>query len=165
MAEPFIGEIRLFSFGFAPQNWATCDGQTLGVSQNAALFSLIGSLYGGNGTSNFCLPDMRGRVMMHRAESAQQGVAYAGGAESVAISLPAHQHTLKAQASTGSVNVASSNVLAQSTYKSYMAAAPTTTLNANAVASTGAGVAPPNMQPSLVVNYCIAIYGIYPTFG
>ena len=164
MAEPFIGEIRLFSFDWAPAYWASCNGQTLNIVQNQALFALIGTLYGGNGTSNFCLPDLRGRAMMHRNTGSEQGVAYAGGAESVPVSLPAHQHTLKAQDSAGTVNVASGNVLAQATTNnSYMATAPTTILNANAVSAAGGGVAPTNMQPSLVINYCIALAGLFPS--
>lgn len=163
MSDQFIGEIRLFSFEFAPQQWATCDGQALPVMQNQALYALIGFIYGGNNTTTFNLPDMRGRVMMHRAQEGQQGQAFASGTESVPLLLPQHQHTMNVKAATGTSNATVGNVLAQSADNAYTTASPGSTTLGNVVTSTGGNVATNNMQPSLVVNYCIALMGFFPS--
>lgn len=172
MAEPFIGEIRLFGFNFAPQGWATCDGQLLNINQNQALYSLIGTTYGGNGTTNFNLPDFRGRTMLHA--SATYGEGKGGGAETVALAatsqLPAHSHTLFANANPGASNIPQGNILAatqspDNTKSAYATAKATPPVNlaAGTLSSAGGSAGHNNVQPSLTVNFCIALTGIYPS--
>lgn len=173
MSDPFIGEIRLWAIPFAPRGWALCNGQSLPVQQNTALFSLLRTLYGGNGTSTFCLPDFRGRTLMHRSTTNpafQQGANWAGGTETVAFSgagtLPLHTHALVANNSAGTSNNPSSQWLAgtaASTTPGYMASKPTTVLNPAAVSTTGTSTPQTNTQPSTVINFCIALQGLYPT--
>lgn len=172
MAEPFIGEIRLFGFGFAPANWATCDGQLLNIVQNQALYALIGTTYGGNGSTNFNLPDLRGRTVLHRSTTDPTYLEGAkGGTETVTLTaasqLPAHTHALNANSAAGSTNVPQGNVPAavatanQSAYATAKAS-PATVLPS--LSSTG-GAAHNNTQPSLTVNYCIALMGYFPSRG
>ncbi|HEY4745684.1 MAG TPA: tail fiber protein [Desulfuromonadaceae bacterium] len=172
MAEPFIGEIRLFGFNFAPQYWATCDGQLLNISQNQALFALLGTTYGGNGTTNFNLPDLRGRTMLHRSTTDPMYLeGKGGGTETVTLTatsqLPAHTHQLNANSAPGGANVPSNNVPAAVATANQFAyatakASPATVLPS--LTSTG-GAAHSNTQPSLTVNYCIALSGIFPSRG
>ena len=170
MAEPFIGEIRLFSFGYAPEYWATCDGQTMNISQNQALFTLIGTTFGGNGTTTFNLPDFRGRTLLHRSAAYPEGTA--GGTESVALTaisqLPIHTHALTANSAAGGTNNPQSNVPAtvQDTAKFEYATTkvtPAVNLAAATLSSAGASAGHNNMQPSLTINYCIALMGVYPS--
>ena len=170
MAEPFLGEIRLFGFNYAPSGWATCDGQVLNISQNQALYALVGTTYGGNGTTTFNLPDFRGRALLHA--NATYGEGKAGGAETVALAatseLPVHSHTLAANAGSGTTNLPQSNVLAavaDSTKPVYATAkaTPAATLGAGTLAPTGGSAGHNNLQPSLTVNFCIALMGIWPS--
>jgi microcystin-dependent protein len=171
MSEPFIGEIRSFSFGFAPNGWATCDGQTLNISQNQALFALLGTIYGGNGTTNFQLPDLRGRTMISRNNDYPEG--HAGGAETVALTamsqLPPHTHALNVNSTAGGTNTPSGSTPSAvadpgNTKFAYATAkASGKNLAAGSIASAGNGAAHENMQPSLVINYCIALTGIWPS--
>lgn len=170
MAEPFIGEIRLFGFNFAPAGWSTCDGQLLNINQNQALYTLLGTTYGGNGTTNFNLPDLRGRTILHRSTTNPTYLEGAkGGTETVTLTaasqLPAHTHTLYANSNAGSTNVptntapaavATANQFAYATAK----ASPATVLPS--LTSTG-GAAHNNLQPSLTLNFCIALTGYYPS--
>lgn len=171
MAEAFIGEIRLFGFNFAPIGWATCDGQTLSINQNQALFALIGTIYGGDGVSNFKLPDFRGRVMTHRNPSDpnfQEGKP--GGNEGVALNstaqLPQHSHALLANSATGSLNTPQGNVLAAVEDSAKLAyadtKAPPNTLAPGSLSPSGGSAPHNNMQPSLIINYCIALTGYFP---
>lgn len=171
MAEPFLGEIRLFSFDFAPTGWTTCDGQTMQVNQNQALYSLLGQTYGGNGSTTFKLPDLRGRTTLHRSGAYVEGAA--GGSETVALTatsqLPAHNHTLTANSAAGTTNSPQGNVPATvqdatNTKFVYSAtkASPAATLAAGALSQAGASAGHNNMQPSLTINYCIALTGYYP---
>jgi len=170
MAESYLGEIRLFSFGFAPNGWATCDGQTLAINQNSALYSLLGTTYGGDGITNFKLPDLRGRTMLHASASYGEGVK--GGAESVALAatsqLPQHTHALAANSGPAGSNSPKNDVLATvagTTNFAYATAkaSPAATLAAGSLSPSGGSAPHSNMQPSLVVNYCIALTGIFPT--
>lgn len=172
MAEPFVGEIKFFSFPFPPKNWAPCNGQQLSIAQNQALFSLLGTAFGGNGVTTFGLPDLRGRVPMHSGPSAQQGAA--GGVENVTLispQMPAHNHQVMVSSKTnGSQEEYANAVIA-------LGAVGTNPANVYAPASAGAlqpltpaAVSPAggnqphtNLQPSLVGNYCIALTGIYPS--
>jgi len=168
MAEPFIGEISLFGFQFPPRFWAVCSGQLLPIAQNQALFSLLGTSYGGNGLQSFALPDLRGRTPIHRGQGPGlsnfvQGQQ--GGAENVTLlstQMPSHQHT--ASASPGAPAVASPAAAAWASGGSaaYEASA-NTSMSASALANAGGNQAHNNQQPSLVLNYCIALSGIFPS--
>ncbi|MFA7405776.1 MAG: tail fiber protein [Pelobacteraceae bacterium] len=170
MADPFLGEIRIFGFNYAPQGWATCDGQLLGIAQNQALYSLLGTTYGGNGTTNFNLPDLRGRTMMHANATYLEGKF--GGAETVALTatsqLPAHSHTLMANSLPGSSNVPQGNILAavadagKSAYATTKAS-PAATMAPGALSPAGSSSGHNNVQPSLTINCCIALTGIWPS--
>ncbi len=170
MAEPFLGEIRLFSFGFAPSYWATCDGQVMNISQNSALYALLGTTFGGNGTTTFNLPDLRGRTSIHKSPNYTQGAA--GGQEYVALAstsqLPAHIHALQVNNIAGSTNTPQGDVLAAvgtSGNLAYAAAkaAPSATMAAGTLSPAGGSAGHNNMQPTLTVNYCIALAGIWPS--
>jgi len=165
MSEPFLGEIRPFGFGFAPQGWASCDGQLLPINQNQALFALLGTMYGGDGRSTFGLPDLRGRAAMHLAPAHPQGQS--AGAEAVALGvneLPAHTH--QATASNGPATQASpaDKFWAQDSSGNVIySSAGSTPLAAGAIGPAGGSQPHPNMQPFLTVNYCIALQGIFPS--
>lgn len=165
MSEPFLGEIRPFSFGFAPKGWALCNGQLLSINQNQALFALLGTMYGGNGVTTFALPDLRGRAGMHVGQAHSQGEQ--AGIESVALSaaqIPSHAHPANASSNTGIQGSPSGGFWAQDSsgnvvYNSAGGAA----MAANALGNAGGGQPHNNMQPYLVVNYCIALQGIFPS--
>lgn len=167
MSEMFIGEIRLFAFNFAPKFWATCDGQQLPIAQNQALFSLLGTTYGGNGVTTFALPDLRGRVAVGYG-SLQGGGSYvqgqAGGAETVTLlgsQLPMHTHPVAASTGAATTNVPTSAFPAAPPTGIYASA---TGLTSTAMTTgAGGGQAHSNLQPGLVVNACIAISGIFPS--
>jgi microcystin-dependent protein len=166
MAEPFLSEIRMFSFGFAPTGWATCDGQLLQISQNNALYALIGVMYGGNGTTNFNLPDMRGRTPIHFSSSYPEGSKT--GSENVSLTLqqmPTHTHTLQASTGAPTTNSPGTNVFATlpTGKNDFGTAANLTQLNTNSIAAVGTGDGHSNIQPSLVINFCIALTGIFPS--
>jgi microcystin-dependent protein len=170
MAEPFLGEVRLMSFNFPPKGWALCNGQLLPINQNQALFALLGTRYGGNGQTTFALPNLRGRVPMHR--SASHTLGEQAGTEAVTLGfaqMPQHLHF--AQASTSAANQAlpAGNVLAAAG-GSYVtppagASAPSglTTLEPSSLQSVGGSQAHTNMQPYLVITFCIALQGIFPS--
>jgi microcystin-dependent protein len=171
MAEPFIGEIRSFSFSFAPVGWATCDGQSMVIQQNAALYALLGTTYGGNGAS-FNLPDLRGRTLLHRGPGYPEGITGQAGTETVALTtnsqLPVHTHLLAVNSTAGNTNTPGNNVLAvvaDAAKPAYAAtkASPAAALAATAIASGGGSAGHNNMQPSLVINYCIALTGYFPS--
>ncbi len=163
MADPFLGEIRIFGFPFAPAGWALCQGQLLSIGQNQALFSLLGTYYGGNGTSNFGLPDLMGRVPRFKNTNDNYGDKY--GVETQPLTqefLPAHTHTLQAGGSSTPLNnVPAGNILGVATMYTTQGTN-MTTMAADAV-TPSAGVAHTNVQPSLVLNYCIALQGIFPS--
>ncbi len=170
MAEPFLGEIRIFPFNFAPVGWAMCQGQTLPISQNTALFSLLGTTYGGNGTSTFQLPDLRGRVPLGMGNGTGLSVyelGQVGGAENVTIAedqMPAHSHTIQASDALATATKPLGKVLGRAHDKTF-ANAPdgTTTMNAASVAPAGGGQPASVLQPYLALNFCIALQGIYPS--
>ncbi len=169
MAEPFLAEIRLMSFTFPPQGWAQCNGQLLAISQNQALFSLLGTTYGGNGVQNFALPDLRGRVPIHFGQGSASSyvLGQSGGSEATVLSAAesAHNHSLTASSSTATVAAPAGKYPAASASRNIAyATSADTALNAAAITTTGTGgQAHSNMQPSLVIEYCIAIQGIFPT--
>lgn len=164
--EPFLGEIKLLPWNWAPKGWRLCDGSLLAISQYSALFALLGVQYGGNGTTNFALPDLRGRTPIHFGSSYPQGAQ--DGVESVTLlvdQMPAHSHALLGSSQAG--QAANPNgALATITPATSLHYAPDTILqplNPTSVQPTGSGSAHQNMQPYLVLNYCIAIAGVFPS--
>ncbi len=163
MSEPFLGEIKIVSFNFAPKGWALCNGQLLPISQNQALFSLLGTTYGGDGRTTFALPDLRGRVPFHFGNGHVQGEV--GGEEAHTLNLqelPAHAHTPNGSSNGASAASPAGNVWASTAAGGYSASADTT-LNPASVTSTGGGQAHQNMSPFLALNFCIALQGIFPS--
>jgi microcystin-dependent protein len=163
MAEPFLSEIRLFSFNFPPKGWALCNGQLLPINQNQALFSLLGTTYGGNGQTNFALPDLRGRYAMH--EGAGHTLGEKAGAEAHTITLsemPQHIHFMQAANADGTVAIASGNMLANFN-NGYRGASNLTPLLAGTISNVGGSQPHTNMAPYLVISFCIALQGIFPS--
>jgi microcystin-dependent protein len=165
MSTPFMGEVKLISWNFAPQGWAFCSGQFLPINQNQALFSILGTTYGGNGQTTFALPDLRGRVPIHTGPSSTLGQA--GGQEAHTLTqqeMPAHNHVL--QGSTNANNfVAPSNTTMSGlgAVSIYAPAASLTTLLPATISNTGGSQPHMNMQPYTVVNFIIALQGIFPS--
>jgi microcystin-dependent protein len=168
MAEPFLSEIRIMSFNFAPKGWALANGQLLPINQNQALFSLLGTTFGGNGQTNFALPDNRGRTPIHVGNGHTLGER--AGTESVTLissQLPQHIHTVGA-VSSGSVSSNSlnttNNLLGSTTPSNlYTNSAGNTALNASTITSVGGSQAHENRQPFLTLSFCIALQGIFPS--
>jgi microcystin-dependent protein len=164
MSEPFLSEIRIMSFDYAPRSWARCNGQLLPISQNQALFALLGTMYGGNGQTTFALPDLRGRVPVH--EGAGFALAQAGGSQAHTITqseMPAHTHVVNASSSQGNdVNVAA-HVLASPLNLSYRPPEALVALHPATISNVGGSQAHLNMQPFLTLNFCIALVGIFPS--
>ena len=166
MAEPFLSEIRIFSFDFAPKGWAMCNGQLLPINQNQALFALLGTTYGGNGQTTFALPNLRGRVPIHTGNGHTLGEAAGSSAVTVNIQqLPTHLHPLSATTIPATTNAPTNALmLAQSTNSQlYAAAANLTAMAPNAISNVGGSQAHTNMMPYLVLNFCIALQGIFPS--
>lgn len=167
MSEPFIGEIRFFSFQFSPKSWAFCDGRQLPISQYQALFSLIGTTFGGNGTTTFALPDLRGRVAMHPNGNTPQGAS--GGLENVTLlsdQLPTHNHMVPASSTTGTLKAYEQSVFAAASgtdTKLYATPGSLQTLIPTMISATGGSQPHENCQPSAVGNYCIALMGLFPS--
>lgn len=163
MAEPFLGEIRMFSFKFAPRGWAQCNGQLLQISQNQALYSLLGTTFGGDGVRTFALPNLQGKVPVAPSDAIQHGST--GGEETHVLTIdemPPHTHEVMAGAEA-TTNVAAGNVWA-TTPGSVTAYHPTANVTMNQAALSASGNSQPhaNMQPYTVVQYCIALQGIWP---
>jgi microcystin-dependent protein len=168
MSEPFLGEIRMMSFNFAPKGWAQCNGQFLPINQNQGLFALLGTTFGGNGQTTFALPDLRGRVPVH-AGNGSIPLGTSGGAENVTLSqgqIPVHTHALHmssalaTSASPGGALLGKKGRLGRDLF-----AAPgnTSALSPDAVSSVGGGQPHTNMQPFLTICYAIALQGIFPS--
>ena len=163
MSEPFLSEIKIVSFNFPPKGWALCNGQLLPINQNQALFALLGTTYGGNGQTNFALPNLRGRVPIHMSTSHDLGEA--AGSTSVTINiqqLPTHMHQLQAINTNGAV-ANPNNATLGSVNNMYGSAASLTTLNPGSVTSVGGSQPHNNMMPYLVLNFIIALQGIFPS--
>ena len=166
MAEPFLAEIRIVSFNFAPKGWATCNGQFLPINQNQALFSLLGTTYGGNGQTTFALPDLRARVPMHFGNKHTLGEKAGEQTHTLSISeMPMHLHMLNATSVEGTTAIPGNGVtLAGSkNYEQYRAATNLTTMQPGSVTNVGGSQAHDNMQPYLVLNFVIALQGIFPS--
>jgi microcystin-dependent protein len=172
VADPFVAEIRIFPFNFPPKGWAFCDGQILPLSQNTALFSLLGTTYGGDGKSNFALPNMQGNAPMHPGQGpglSLHDLGEMGGSETVTLlesETPSHSHLMMGFAAPGNRSTPIGNAISRVTGATpYVAANPNPPLVTMAdVAITPAGGDQPhnNMQPYLTLNFCIALQGVYP---
>lgn len=170
MADPFVAEIRIFPFNFAPKGWAWCDGQLMPLSQNTALFSLLGTTYGGNGESNFALPDLQGAAPLHPGQGpglSLYDLGQQGGVEAVTLlesEIPAHSHALRAD----SLDLADTNlanpgvVLAQSSGGTLYQTAAGTTLAPEALSPAGGDQPHNNLMPYLTFYFCIALQGVFP---
>ncbi|MFS2108853.1 phage tail protein [Sphingomonas sp. Sphisp140] len=165
MAQPYVGEIRIFAGNFAPAGWMFCEGQLLPISENETLFNLIGTTYGGDGQSTFALPDLRGRLALHQGNG--YILAETGGAEEVTLTInqiPAHSHPMLGSSGNGSQSNPKNNVLASSTLvKLYSGEAADTAMAATAISSIGGNQPHTNFQPYLCLNYIISLFGIFPS--
>jgi microcystin-dependent protein len=168
VAEPFLSEIRIMSFQFAPKGWALCNGQLLPINQNQGLFSLLGTTFGGDGRVNFALPDLRARAPIHVGSGHTLGERGGEQAHTLSIAeLPTHAHVANAttaQADANSNSAAPTRMLAQSNFSQlYGGASPLVAMATNALGNVGGSQAHLNMEPFLVLNFCIALQGIFPS--
>jgi len=163
--EPYIGEIRMFAGNFAPVDWMFCEGQLLAISQNDALFQLLGTTYGGDGQTSFALPDLRGRIPVHQGNGLVSGEA--GGQEEVVLTvgqMPAHGHPFLGASATGDQVSPANNLPADSfNITPYINAAPDGNMSPSAIASSGGSQPHTNVQPYLCVNFIISLSGIFPS--
>lgn len=163
MAEPFLSEIRLMSFNFPPKGWAFCNGQLLPINQNQALFSLLGTTFGGDGRVNFGLPDLRGRVPIHMGSGFSLGERAGEQAHTLTISeMPQHFHFLNGTTLDADAAIAGGNLFGKVS-NVYTQPQNLTTLDPGTLTSSGGSQAHQNMQPYLVINFCIALQGIFPS--
>jgi Microcystin-dependent protein len=164
MAQPYVGEIRMFGGNFAPAGWMFCEGQLLPISEFETLFNLIGTTYGGDGQSTFALPDLRGRLPIHQGGGFI--LAETGGTENITLTvnqIPAHNHPFKVTPNLGGGNAPVNAVLAQSsTVKVYSTVAPSVALGASSIAATGGSQPHSNFQPYLCVSFIMSMFGIFP---
>lgn len=173
MADPFVAEIRLFPFNFAPKGWAFCDGQLLPISQNTALFSLLGTTYGGDGKSNFALPDLQDRSPLHPGQGpglSERVLGEQGGESSVTLlrhEMPSHTHPAVAAAEAGTTSAPAGTAWAipssgRTQEKAYATGGTVVNLGPTALAEAGGGQPHNNMPPYLTLNFCIALQGVFP---
>jgi len=165
MAEPFLSEIRIMSFGFPPKGWATCDGQLLPINQNQALFSLLGTTYGGDGRVNFALPDLRSRVPIHMGSGFTLGERGGEQGHTLSISeIPTHTHVANASSTQGNTTDPTNNLLGNSAPNFLFGPAQNLgAMRAGTVGNTGGSQAHLNQQPFLTLSFCIALQGIFPS--
>ncbi|MGD2115233.1 MAG: tail fiber protein [Acidobacteriota bacterium] len=171
MSEPFVGEIRMFAGNFAPRGWAFCDGQLLAVSQNDALFSLLGTIYGGDGRTTFGLPDLRGRIPIHAGHGpglSERRLGAKGGAEKVTLTvnqLPSHTHgPIRASGNPATEAQPENRVLARSVVDIYIDGEPgDTPLSSSSITNVGGSRSHTNLMPFLCIHFIIALVGIYPS--
>jgi microcystin-dependent protein len=166
MAEPFLSEIRIMSFVFAPKGWALCNGQLLPINQNQGLFSLLGTTFGGDGRVNFALPDLRSRTPIH--VGAGHTLGEGGGAPAVTLTigqLPTHPHVANATSAMATVGTPTPSTMLANSASAFLYTTPTNlqAMNAGMIANTGGSQAHLNMQPFLTLSFCIALQGIFPS--
>lgn len=173
MAEPFVAEIRIFPFNFAPQSWAFCDGQLLPISQNTALFSLLGTTYGGNGKSSFALPDLQGRAPMHPGQGpglSLRDLGETGGSDTVTLlesEMPAHSHAARGVVEASEENDPEGAALAVAVNNPIYSSvtSPQVAMSSSALSSAGGGLPHNNLMPYTTFNFCIALQGVFPPRG
>lgn len=180
MSSPFVAEIRMFGFNFAPTGWAQCNGQLIPISQNTALFSLLGTFYGGDGKSTFALPNMQGNCAVNQGQGPGLSQWFLGqeqGSQTITLlttEIPAHPHTMSVTSANGNGGTANNGQLARSfkgnlqssnTGKMYSTAAPNTNTRADSTLITGGSLPHNNMMPYLTLNFCIAMQGVFPPRG
>jgi microcystin-dependent protein len=169
MSEPFVGEIRMFAGNFAPRGWAFCDGQLLATSQNDALFSLLGTIYGGDGVTTFGLPDLRGRIPVHAGHGpglSERRLGSKGGAESVTLTvnqLPSHTHPLQVSSAPAVSSNPQDNVPGRAATDIYSESLSPVNMNSASVTSVGESQSHTNLMPFLCIHFIIALVGIYPS--
>lgn len=162
MSEPFLAEVRMVGFTFAPRGWALCDGQLLPINQNQALFSLLGTIYGGDGRTTFGLPDLRGRTPIHFGNGFTQGQRVGEEAHTLDVTeMPAHSHAV--QASNLPANRETPTVWTASRLDPYTSADSDSQMNPASIANTGGSQAHSNMQPFLAINFVLALQGVFPS--
>jgi microcystin-dependent protein len=164
MAQPYVGEIRMFAGNFAPAGWMFCEGQLLPISEYETLFNLIGTTYGGDGQSTFALPDLRGRIPIHMGNGFI--LAENGGAETVTLTvstIPAHSHPMLASTDVPTLTTPAAHVSGQAAAKIYRAGTASVALNPNAVGLTGGSQPHNNFQPYLCIDFIISLFGIFPS--
>lgn len=164
MSEPFLAEVRMVGFNFAPRGWAFCDGQILPINQNQSLYSLLGTTYGGDGRTSFALPDLRGRTPVH--VNSAHPLGQKSGEENNALtidSMPTHRHSAYASSKDSTVPLPSGNVLSKSSLEIYSDLNTNVSMSTQSISNTGDNQAHENMQPSLAVNFCIALQGLFPS--
>jgi len=164
MSEPFLAEVRMVGFNFAPRGWAFCDGQILPINQNQSLYSLLGTTYGGDGRTSFALPDLRGRTPIHVNSAHRLGQK--SGEENNTLttdSMPAHRHSAYASSNDSTVPLPSGNVLSKSSLETYADPNTNVSMSTASISNVGGSHAHENMQPSLAVNFCIALQGLFPS--
>ena len=171
-SDPYLGQIAFVPYNFVPKNWAACNGQLLSIAQNQALFSLLGTMYGGNGTTNFALPDMRGRVLVHEGQASGGGTTYSmgqiGGSESVTLlvtQMPTHSHTVNAVTAEGNQNTPTNTLPADTKGldKEYSDATANTTMKSSMVNPTGGSQPHENRPPFVTLKCIISLVGVYPS--
>jgi microcystin-dependent protein len=164
MAEPFLSEIRIMSFVFAPKGWALCNGQLLPINQNQPLFSLLGTTFGGDGRVNFALPDLRSRTPIHVGQGHTLGERGGEQAHTLSIAeLPTHVHVLNGSSNTGAAIIPTGNTLSVTPNQIYTQPANLAALSPSSVSNVGGSQAHLNMQPFLTLSFCIALQGIFPS--
>jgi microcystin-dependent protein len=168
MSQPYIGEIRMVGFNFAPVNWAFCDGQLLPISENDALFTLIGTTYGGDGVATFALPNLQGRIPIHMGTGpslTSRVIGESSGSETVSLTtnqLPSHTHTPLAQSANGSLNTPQNGVWAGAPSSRYSANPAGVPMRNTLIGPTGGSQAHENLMPFVAINFIIALFGIFP---
>ena len=171
MSEPFLAEVRIVGFNFAPRGWAFCDGQLLPINLNQALFSLLGTTYGGDGRTTFALPDLRGRTPLHKGNSTTAGsvnhlLGNKNGEEAHSLTtseMPGHDHSVAANAASATSDEPQGNLPARPGFDAYRSPSSLGTLGTETVANSGGGTGHENMQPWLALKFCIALQGLFPS--
>ncbi len=164
MSQPYVGEIRIVGFNFAPENWALCNGQLLAISEYDVLFNLIGTTYGGDGQTNFALPNLQSRFPIHFGNGFVIGQS--GGVETVTLNMnqiPVHSHPAQINSSGGALNKPGGNYWANWTGSQYSDQGTTSAMNAGVIGSIGGGLPHENRKPYLAVNFIISLFGVYPS--
>ncbi|MGD2111335.1 MAG: tail fiber protein [Phycisphaerae bacterium] len=163
MSEPFLSEIRIFGFNFAPRGWAKCDGQILPIAQNQSLYSLLGTTYGGDGRTSFALPDLRGRVPLHTGNGINLGAKLGEETHQLTTSeMPDHAHVCEVSTTDANAPQANNGVLGKAN-NLYRQPTNLTPLSSQTLANTGGSQGHQNMQPFIVLNFCIALTGLFPS--